>query len=893
MTHPHRPDPDTLLAAVQREEGKRSRGRLKIFLGMSAGVGKTYTMLESARQLHENGVDVVVAVVETHGRADTEALLAGMEIIPRRRVAYRDTTVEEMDLDAVEARQPQLALVDELAHSNAPGSRHAKRYQDVLELLQAGIDVHTTLNVQHIESRTDTVQQITGIHIHESVPDSILDAANEIELIDLAPEELRKRLFEGKVYVPDRVETAADNFFRVGNLTALREMALRLTAERVDQQLRDYMQVKQIAGPWKSGERLMVAVGPAPLSEQLIRWTRRLAYNLEASWIAVHVESPLPLSETDKRRLLDNLSLARELGAEVITVAGDDIAEALLRVARQQNVSQIVVGKPLRSGFQELIGGRSLVDRLIRNSGDVDIYVVTSGTARPPRRQSLVFRPVQHSNILQYVVALVAVAFITAVDLYLLPLIGYRSAGLSELFVVLLIAVFIGRGPALMAALLTAVSWNFLFIPPRFTLTISLVEDVILFAMYFITALVAGNLTARLRTQERLARYRAERTQALYALTRDIATAVTLDDVLQSAVKQIGQVFDADVAVFLRTPSGKLQAEAHPAGSLTVDERDYSVAAWAFQNARPAGKGTGTLSLARAQSLPLLTPGGPVGVIVLHQRRTEELNVDQAAMLETFVSQVALGIEREFLDAAAEQSAMLRESERLHATLLNSISHELRTPISTILGAASSLNDARVDGDTRDTLVHDIQDAAERLNRLVANLLDISRLESGRLTLKLEWSDVSDLIGVALSSAERRLAGHPVTLDVPPDLPLIQIDFVLMEQALVNILDNAAVYTPPGTPIHVSARRRDDAVEIAVADRGPGLPTDPDRLFEKFFRGPTAASGGTGLGLAIVKGLVESHGGSIRAENEPEGGARFVITLPATATAPPVHEALT
>lgn len=892
MSEQHRPDPDTLLAAVQREERQRHRGHLKVFLGMAAGVGKTYTMLEAAHQLQLQGTDVVVALVETHGRPETAALLEAFEILPRRQVPYRDTLLEEMDLDAVIARQPTLALVDELAHTNAPGSRHAKRYQDVLELLEAGINVYTTLNVQHVESRKDTVQQITGVPVHETVPDSILDAANEIELIDLAPDDLRKRLLEGKVYVPTSVDVAANNFFRTGNLTALREMALRLTAERVDRQLRDYMQVKQIAGPWKSGERLMVAVGPAPLSEHLIRWTRRLAYNLEASWLAVHIETTAPLSEADKRRLVANLALARELGAEVMTVAGTDIAEALLRVAHQQNVSQIVVGKPLHPRLRELLNGGSLVDRLIRASGNVDIYVVTSSPAKEPNPDPPPLRPVRHSSLGQYVVALLAVGLVTLIDLYLLPVIGYRAAGLSELFVVLLIAVFVGRGPALMASLITAVSWNFLFIPPRFTLTISLFEDAILFLMYFFTALIAGNLTARLRTQERLARHRAERTQALYALTRDIAAAVTLDDVVSSAVRQFGQVFDADVAIFLRSASGRLIEDAHPTSTLNVSERDFSVATWAFQNRRPAGKSTGTLALADARYMPLLTPNGPVGVIAIRERQSTPPTVEQEAMLETFVSQVALGIEREFLDEAAAQSAMLRESERLHATVLNSISHELRTPIAAILGAADNLAEQKVDETTSAMLLRDIQDAATRLNRLVANLLDISRLESGRLALKLEWSDVSDLIGVALDNLEPRLAGHPVQLDVPPDLPLIQIDFVLMEQVLVNILDNAATHTPTGTPIVISARADTGSMLIVVTDRGPGLAGEGDRLFEKFYRGPAAASGGTGLGLAIVKGLVEAHGGTIRADNAPGGGARFEIRLPMTTTAPPVQEAL-
>ncbi len=885
-----RPDPDALLAVIQKDEARQQRGKLKIFFGMAAGVGKTYAMLESAQQLHLKGVDVVVGYVETHKRAETELLLEGLEIIPRQRVEYRGTWMEEMDTDAILARRPEIVLVDELAHTNVPGVRHRKRYQDVQEILEAGIHVYTTINVQHFASRADAVAQITGITVHETVPDSVLDMADEIELIDLSPEELRQRLQEGKVYTAERVETAANNFFRIGNLTALREMALRLTAERVDHQLQDYMNLKQIAGPWKSGERLMVAISPSPFSEQLIRWTRRMAYNLEAPWLAAYVETPHEPTPEEKQRLANHLSLVRSLGGEVVVASGVDINEGLLRLARQRNVTQIIVGKPLRHPLQSILRGGSLVDRLIRASGDIDIYVVTGD--KPDGGHSIHFAtPTSHSAWLQYLIATVIVSAITVLDLIALPYIGYQAIGLLELLTVLLIAIYVGRGPALLAAVLSALSWNYLFINPRFTLEIYKVEDSILFALYFAIAIFTGNLTARLRTQERQARNNADRTVALYALAREIAGAVNMDDVLQTGVTQLGQVFDAQVAILLAEQK-KLAPQPYPSSTLTLDDKEYSVGLWAFENGKPAGRFTDTLPLATIQFIPLNTPTRTVGVIGIRTRQQERLSFDQEALLETFINQIALVIERELLDEAAEQSAMLKESERLYTTLLNSISHELRTPIATIKGASSSLLATDANEQARLVLTKDIQSAADRLNRLVENLLDMSRLESGRLQLKQEWCDISDLIGVAVKSIDYCGSSHPIRIHVQPGLPLVQADFVLMEQVIINLLDNACNYTPPGTPITIEAKTNNQYLEVTVSDVGKGIPPDSiERIFEKFYRLPGTPTGGTGLGLSISRGLTEAHGGTLTAENLREGGARFTLRLPLNSSPPPVQEA--
>jgi two-component system sensor histidine kinase KdpD len=889
----NRPDPDALLSLIQKEEARQQRGKLKIFFGMVAGVGKTYAMLEAGRRRRNEGADVVVGYVETHGRHETEALLEGLEVLPRRRVEYRGTVLEDMDLDAVLARVPQLVLVDELAHTNAPGLRHRKRYQDVIELLEAGIDVYTTVNVQHFESRADAVAQITGVIIHEKVPDSLLDLADEIELIDVPPEDLRKRLAEGKVYTTERADTAARNFFRTGNLTALREMALRLTAEHVDHKLQDYMQVKHIAGPWKSGERLLVAVGPSPFSEQAVRWTRRMAYNLEAPWLAVHVETARKLSSAEQAQLARNLELVRSLGGEVVLTAGTDVAAAILRVARQRNATQIVAGKPTSLPWWNL-GRRALVNDLIRHSSDIDIYVVASGE-KPPTQGIPLPASAAPSHRRSYLLALGTIAAVTAllfVVFELFPWFGYQAVGLMELFTVLLIAIYLGRGPALLAAFVSAVSWNFLFINPRLTFAISASQDLILFVLYFAIALMAGNLTARLRQQERLATYNADRTAALYALAHETATAVNMDDVLATGIDQIGRAFDAEVAVFL--PEGEhLERQPHQASTSNMDDKDFAVATWVFENGRRAGRGTGTLPDASALFFPLRTPSRTVGVIGINTRQAPPLAFDQELLLETFVNQMALVIERELLDEAAEQSLMLRESERLYTALLNSISHELRTPIATITGAAGLLEaHSQAASKVRGELIRTIQGAANRLNRLVANLLDMSRLDAGRLRLKLDWCDVGEVIGVAAQRVEECLLQRPLEIDAPPDLPLVRMDFVLMEQVLVNLLDNACNYSPPGAPITIQAYLEHGRLVIAVADGGRGIPPeDLERIFDKFYRVPGTASGGTGLGLSICRGLVEAHGGTLHAENAPGGGARFVITLPADAQPPPVKEA--
>lgn len=863
------------------------RGKLKVFFGMAVGVGKSYAMLEDAQARRAEGIDVVVAWLDTHGRAETAHLLEGLEVIPRRQHAYRDTLLEEMDLEAVLARKPALAIVDELAHTNAPGSLHARRYQDVVHLLEAGIDVYTTLNVQHVESRSDTVRQITGMAVSETVPDSVLDLADAIELIDIAPEELRKRLAEGKVYFPDRQSLAARGFFRVGNLTALREMALRLTAERVDHQLRDYMRVKRIAGPWKSGERLLVAINANPLSARLVRWTRRMAYNLEAPWLAVTVETTESLTPEARAQLTRTLELARSLGAEVLTVPGEDVVETLLRVSQQRNVTQIVVGKSERPLWRDMLRGGSVAHRLSRASGDIDVSLVSGDDEARPRRA--VRLPERHSGWRPYVGAAAVVAAATAVNLLLQPFISYEAVALLMLLVVIVLPLYFGRGPVLLAATLSALLWDLLFIPPRFTFLINKLEDVLLLVLYFVIALVAGSLTTRLRSQQQMLQRREERTRALYSLVREFAPLETIDAVIKTAVAHLGAAFDADVAIVLASVPDRLADAAHPASTFELNDREFEAAAWSFSRQREAGRSTDTLPAVLGTYRPLRAPGSVVGVAGLRLRGERAVvTAEQEPFLEALLAQVALAIEHEQLSQAQERAVLLTESERLYKTLLNSVSHELRTPIAAITGASSTLRvlpDEQVEA--RTALASEIQLAAERLNRLVENLLDMSRLESGMLRLRLEWCDVADLIGVTVQRARPLLERQEFVVDIAPGLPLVQMDYVLIEQVLINLLHNAAVYTPAGTRVQLIARQDDAWLALIVADRGPGLPADAlERIFDKFYRVPGAAAGGTGLGLSIARGIVEAHGGTLVAENQPEGGARFTLRLPMTPPPP-------
>ena len=888
-----RPNPDMLLAALQTQNAPaRRRGRLKVFLGMAPGVGKTYAMLEAARRERAAGREVVIGYVETHGRKETDALTEGLPAIPRRTSEYRGMALEEMDLDAVLARRPQLALVDELAHTNAPGSRHPKRHQDVLELLDAGIDVFTTLNVQHVESRAEAVRQITGVSIRETLPDTVLDGA-DFELVDLPPEELRARLAAGKVYLPESAQAAQAHFFRAGNLAALRELALRLAAEHAGQDVLAYRQAHHIADAWKSGQRLLVAVSPSPTSASLVRWTRRLAGELQARWLALYVEGPRPLSAEDQARLDRHLALARELGAEVITTTDDDAVRGILRMAREQNVTQLVVGKPAGWRALDLLRGGSLLNRLILDSGNIDVHVVRAEGQVSPLQAPAAPR-FEGADRRDYLVALGVVAAVTAVNALLQRGLGYQSLALVYLLSVVVLAMFVGRGPTLAAATVTALLWNFLFVPPLFTFRISGATDAMLFFTYFVVALAMGHLAARLRAQQRAERRREERATALFLLTRELAGATDFADLLAIVVREVGKTFGVAVALALRGDAQGMALTPYFASTWALNEKEQGVALWAFEHRQPAGRGTATLPAAEGLHLPLLAGERGVGVLSLRVRDLATLAPSQRDLIDTFIRQIALVLDRQRLREAEQGAKLVAESERLSKTLLNSISHEMRTPITAIATAASSLGESgdSASPELQRAMVSEIQEAVGRLNRLVGNLLNMTRLEAGYVKARLDWCDVNDLIQVTLREAEKDLARHRLSVDIAPGLPLVRMDFVLMQQALTNLLLNAVTHTPAGTVVQLKVTVEHKALVISVADAGPGLPPDAlEHIFDKFYRGPAAAAGGTGLGLSIVKGFLEAQGGRVEAASQPGRGAVFTLWLPLGECPPAISEA--
>lgn len=880
-----RPDPDKLLARVQAEEARQARGKLKIFLGYVAGVGKTYAMLEAAHQRLIEGVDVVIGYVETHKRAETEALARGLETIPRKQIDYRGIQILEMDLDALLARRPKLVLVDELAHTNAPGSRHPKRYQDVEELLDVGIDVYTTLNIQHLESLNDVVAQITGTLVRETIPDSVIDSTTDLEVIDLPPEELVKRLQEGKVYIPEQAERAIEKFFRKGNLTALRELMMRRAAERVDDQMRAYMRNESIPGPWAAGERLLVCISPGTLSERLVRTARRLADELNAKWYAMYIETPddTQLPQEKRDRVANMLQLAEELGARSISRPGSSVSAAVLDFARRHNVTKIIVGKPLRPAWQDVFQ-RPVVDELIHESGSIDIYLVTSEpepvTAVVPED----WRP--HQPILRYWGALVLTATATGVSALISPYISPTNLVIIYLLSVVLAAIYLGRGPAILTSILAVAAFDYFFIPPRFTMAVSDTEYLLTFAGLMLVGLVISHLTALVREQAETATKREEQTAALYELGRDLTATSGINPIAEIVINQIGQTFSRDVAIFLPDEHGLLKVFAASQG-LVIEDNELAVANWSFQRGKVAGRGTDTLPDASMRYQPLRTARGVVGVLGIKPGEAAKyLSSEQRRTLDTFANQVAMAIERARLAEQAHQSEILEITDKLQSALLNSISHDLRTPLVTITGALSSLADdtLQLDEAGRRSLVYTAREEADRLNRLVGNLLDMSRLEAGAVRIHKEMCDVQDVVGSVLEQLDGRLTQREVVINIFPGITSVSMDFVLISHVLINVIDNALKYSPPGSPIEISTRAANGYMEIEVADHGPGIPKeDLKRIFDKFYRveRPDQVTG-TGLGLAICKGIIEAHGGFMAAENRLEGGAIIMLALPIT-----------
>ena len=882
MANP-RPDPDQLLARLKSEEEQQARGKLKIFLGYAAGVGKTYSMLEAAHQRRIEGVDVVIGFVETHRRAETEELVNDLEVIPRQELTYRSVKLEEMDIDAILARRPALALVDELAHTNAPGARHPKRYLDVQEMLEAGIDVYTTLNVQHLESLHDVVAQITGITVHETVPDSVIDEASEIELIDLPPDELLQRLQDGKVYVPEQATRAIDQFFRKGNLTALREMALRRAAERVDDQMRAYMQTRSIPGPWPASERLLVCVSPHPLSERLVRTAWRLAEQINAEWFVLYVETPgySKLQTAQRDQLAHTMRLAEELGARTIRLPGDSVPDVVLNYARQHNITKLIIGQPLRSRLAEWLRG-SIVEQLIRNGGSIDVYVI-SGTA-DATHFGLPSDWKPHRPLLRYAQSVLLIAVTTLVGAVLHQLnVSPINLVMPYLAAVMIAALYLGRGPSLLAAFLSVLAFDFFFIPPRLSFSVTDTEYLLTFAGLFIVSIVVSTLATRAREQAEAARNRETNTVTLYAFSRDLAAADGLDEIVSLIITHLSETFSREVFVLL-PENDRLVLSGHSPDA-DLDESELAVAVYAFQHGQPAGRDTTTLPAAKTRYLPLKTAHGVVGVLgVKPTDSTQHLTPEQRRWMEAFASQAAVAVERARLSEQTRQTQLLQATEKLQTALLNSISTDLHTPLVTINDALSSLLDdgEQLDQATRRSLVATARGEAGRLNRLVGNFLDMTRIEAGALRVALNPCEVQDVMAAALDRLSDRSAGRNIQVNLPATLLLVPLDFVLIVQVLVNVIDNAIKYSSSTTPIEINARIADDLLEIEVADRGVGIPPDElPRIFDKFYRvqHPDSISG-TGLGLSICKGIVEAHHGTIRAANRAGGGTVIIISLP-------------
>ncbi|MEC4590641.1 MULTISPECIES: sensor histidine kinase [Nitrospirillum] len=882
----NRPSPDALLSQAMQER----RGKLRIYLGAAPGVGKTYQMLETARQLKAEGVDVVVGVVETHGRRETEAMVAGLEVVPRRVLEYKGRTLEEMDIDALLRRRPRLALVDELAHTNAAGSRHAKRYSDVEELLAAGIDVLTTLNIQHVESLNDVVAQITRIRVRETVPDSVLEMADEIEVIDLPPQDLIKRLNEGKVYIREQAQRALKHYFSPGNLTALRELALRRTAQRVDDQMLSYMQRHAIQGPWAAGDRVLVCVSEDRTAGGLVRYAKRLADRLKTRFTALYVETARTqrLTEAARDRIADTLRLAEQLGGEAITVPGRTIAADVLGYARANNFTHIIIGKSERPRWFEIVHG-SVVHELVRKAGTISVHVIAGDAVEADEIPPKMVRTRPESSGLAwqpYGVATLMVGLATVVSTLLGNTMDVRNLSLVYIAAVLASAILHGYGPSLFASCLSVLAYNFFFLPPLYTFTIRDPSNVVALVFFTIVAVFTSRLTARVREQATIAANRARITAQMFSFARKLAGIGEMEDLLWATTHQVALLLKVRVVLLMPDDHGALEVRAGYPPEDQVGEMDLAAARWAYDNAKPAGRGAPTLPGTQRLFLPVRTERGVVAVVGVD---TDDpgpiLTPDQRRLLDAIMDQAAVAIERVKLVQDIDKARLEGETERLRSAMLTSLSHDLRTPLAAIIGTATTLKSEGegLEPATRAQLTGDLLVEAERMGRFVRNLLDMTRLEAG-LDIRREPTDLVDVVHTATQRAKPILAGRPLDLDLAADLPLVRTDYLLLEQVLFNLLDNAAKYSGPEGRVGVSAARRHNHVVIRVMDEGVGIPPDSlERIFDKFYRVEARdhRQAGTGLGLAICRGFMTALGGTIKAANRTDKtGAVFELTLP-------------
>ncbi|MNR76043.1 Sensor protein KdpD [compost metagenome] len=881
-----RPDPDALLAQMQAQDKRAARGSLRIYFGASAGVGKTYAMLNAARRMQAEQRDVVIGLVETHGRKETAALLEGLEILPRKNVAYRDKTISEFDIDAALTRKPALILVDELAHSNAAGSRHPKRWQDVEELLAAGIDVYTAVNVQHLESLNDVIGGITGIRVAETLPDTVFDQADEIVLVDIPADDLLTRLKEGKVYQPQQAERASRNFFRKGNLIALRELALRRTADRVEDDVQAYRIEKSINAVWKTDADLLACIGPRAGAEHVIRSTAQLASQLNAQWHAVYVETPQlqRLAPAERERILQTLKLAQNLGATTAVLPGHDIAHEIVAYARSHNFSRVILGRdhtrwPWRTPHAKRIAAYAPDIDLIETGERQDKDAALAQTRKTSAAQEDESAANGKSSYLPYAWT-VAICILTAlITTPMMPHLDLANIVMLFLLAEVLIAVRFGRGPAVLAAFLSVAAFDFFFVSPRFSFAVSDVQYLVTFSVLLVVGLIVGQLTSGLRFQARIAAQREGRARALYEFARELSGALQAEQVYETTQSFIQRTFHAQAILLLPDEQARLQAPHSNA-----PEIDIGIAQWAFDRATAAGMGTDTLPASSYFYLPLLAPMRTRGVLAIKpENRRWMLIPEQRRQLDTFAALAAIALERVHYIEVAQDALLRMESERLRNSLLAAISHDLRTPLTALVGLSESLTRSKPELATAQLeLAIALHEEALRMGNLVTNLLDMARIQSGEVKLNLQWQQFEEVVGSSLRAVQSVLGKHPVQTRLARDLPLVNFDAVLIERVLCNLLENASKYTPAGTQITIAAEVSGQYLDVAVSDNGPGLPVGQEEaIFDKFTRGEReSATPGVGLGLAICRAIIEAHQGSIRAGRAAQGGAAIIFTLP-------------
>lgn len=884
-----RQNPDELLQRLQADEAKARRGKLKIFFGYAAGVGKTFAMLESAHRDHKAGIDIVIGYVEPHGRQETESLLEGLEVLPTKLVPYQNVTLREFDLDSALARHPQIILVDELAHSNAEGCRHSKRWQDVFELLDAGIDVYTTLNVQHIESLNDVIAQITGIKVRETLPDAVIERADDIELVDVTPEELLQRLHQGKVYLTVQAERALRHFFQQPKLAALRELSLRQAALRLQRDVDEGRRDSRSTQLWPTVDRLLVCIGPSPTGAKLIRATKRMANVLDAEWLAVSVQTGNASESTEesRRQVADHLLLAESLGAEVHQLVGESVAQTILAYARSRNVSRVVVGKTAEPFWRRLMFG-SLVDELIRTSGDIDVFLVQGEDEEGARSKNAASPTKWHVAPFDLVKS-AAIVMICALIGWPMHAVGLSQANVIMVFLagVAIVSVYLGRGPSIFASVLSVLIFDLLFVPPYYSFAVADAQYLITFFVMLTIGILISGITARVRQQINESQVRERATHSLYRLSKQLGEATGREFLIGMAGQRLNELFDAKVMILIKDEHGQLEPRFGQETEIARDKQNAAVAAWVFEHQKPAGRGTDTLPRSTALFLPLVGSEESIGVVGIQTHDVHRLSdPDQKQLLDTCVRQIAIAIERDTLSLQAYDAKLEAESERMRSSLLSSVSHDLRTPLAVIAGATSSIIDSANDRLTVQelSLAKSVFDESQRLSRLVDNLLYMTRLESTALRLRTEPQVFEEIVGAAIARVEPFIGTRRINVVIPPDLPLLDVDALLVEQLLINLLENAIRYTPTDRSIDLVASSARGKVQVSVRDNGPGIPPgDEEKVFEKFYRGASHAhdsARGVGLGLAICKAVIEAHGGKIVAKNREKGGADFTFSLP-------------